>query len=85
MSNYVYETDLEVVGLVARSKIHQNNSGLEYIVEVHCHEVGRHTIFKCLLCGESVDESNGMWNILQHLHKLSHKLHYLVSLRDLTN
>ena len=61
------------------------NLGLEYIVEVHCHEVGRHTIFKCLLCGESVDESNGMWNILQHLHKLSHKLHYLVSLRDLTN
>ena len=53
-------------------------AGLEYIVEIQSLEAKRNTIFKCLLCDYSVDTSNGMKKILDHLDKLSHKLHYLV-------
>ena len=46
------------------------------MVEVHSLEVGGRTSYHCVLCGESID---GMGKMVQHLHKLSHKLHYLVS------
>ena len=54
-------------------------SGLEYIVEIQSVEVSRNTIFKCILCEYSVDVSNGIKKILDHIQKLTHKLQYLVS------
>ena len=45
-------------------------------MEVHSVEVGARTGYHCVLCGDSID---GMVKMVQHLHKLSHKLHYLVS------
>ena len=46
------------------------------MVEVHSPEPGGKTVYHCVLCGEGID---GMVRMVQHLHKLSHKLHYLVS------
>ena len=46
------------------------------MVEVHSPETGGKTVYHCVLCGDSID---GMVKMVQHLHKLSHKLHYLVS------
>ena len=53
--------------------------GLEYIVEIQSVEVSRNTIFNCILCDYTVDVSNGIKKILDHIHKLSHKISYLVS------
>ena len=51
-------------------------------MEVLSLELGGRTGYHCVLCGDRLE---GMAQMLEHLRKLSHKLHYLVSVLTLAS